>query len=140
MLIKWGKSKGGKNPGQTTCGCWLGGKRLSLVVGSGFDVRGSAFGEFLGVAFGKRLMKYVKDNPLAFKRYERGTGKNLFRPIVTFFPGVTVYQTGEEITHVEIEGAVGFSHMVELAEKALGLTVSLINETATIDTYTLTEA
>jgi hypothetical protein len=136
LTIKWGKSRAKGKEDMTTCACWMYGKRQALVVGSGFDLRGAAFGELLGVAFGKRILKYATDNPLAFNRRDEVTDKTIFTPIVNFFPGVRVHVKNDEITWVQINGEIGFGEMVKFAEK-LGVEVWLVNETGTADTYKL---
>lgn len=102
LEFKWGVSRGRDTYGYNICSLYVGGKKVSSCNGGGYDMKGTAFGDWIEKQFQSELKKL---NP-------------------SDFYGMRVYD-GE----VVLDGACGFSS-IERIVNALGYTIKFDRSTS----------
>jgi len=108
-VFKWTVSKGRDTYGYNICSLWIDGDKVSSCNGGGYDMKGTAFGKWLGEVERENLKKLTAH----YGSFDDGTG----------FYGLSFYnpQTKKreknwtEGCNIHLDGACGFSSMERIA-------------------------
>lgn len=132
--IKWGTSKGRDTYGYTTCNVYNGrDKRRGSCNGGGYDLQGTAFGEYLEKDWTDRLNALALANLDKLPQYEGGVNLNVNKTDKAFYGMTTIFKGGK-FHHVNLDGACGFNCMVRIAE-AMGLRVRKVHSSSKLDIF-----
>lgn len=140
LTITWGTSRGSDTYGYTLCTLRENGAVKAKCNGGGYDMRGTALGNWLAAEYQARLMKIAsRFHGIAWdgERYQNLSAPN--EKIMLY--GGTFYDTPRVkklAPHVELDGGCGFSSMQRIAE-AIGLQVRQTDASKKLDIITVTD-
>lgn len=123
LHFKWTVSRGRDTYGYNICTLLVDGVKVCKCMGGGYDMQGTAFGEWLQNEYQSELIKLNNDN-----------GINELKPVNTYetikgierkytlpgFYGMSLYVKPDNSVNVHLDGGCGFESMKTIAE-AIGI-------------------
>ena len=120
LQFKWTTSRGKDSYGYNICSLWIGRHKVASCNGGGYDMQGTAFGEWIQDNFQDRLKKIDAEKYYGLKFYSKD------------YKSHQTYQTDDKIS---LDGACGFSSMEKIA-KAIGIKIDYITGNKNNTVYT----
>ncbi len=138
LKFKWTVSRGRETYGYNICSLWIDRVKVSSCNGGGYDMKGTAFANWMQAEFQEELLK-IADK--ADKRILIKKGKYEYpKPTTPIFYGMTTYiDFDKKETKICLDGGCGFSCMGKILN-AIGYYLAYIDEDFNNTTYLLTEA
>lgn len=149
LLFKWGTSRGRDSYGWNICSLWVNGVKVSSCKGGGYDMKGTAFAEWIETAFQSELLA-LGSRANAFyrcaadgrfiERFENGAGPAdwIGRDRADQFYGMSAYchrdGTAWQVKRVHLDGACGLES-IRLIFKALGYGLQYVSEAGRNSSY-----
>ncbi len=129
LHFKWTISRGRDTCGYNICTLLVDGDKVASCNGGGYDMQGTAFGEWLNKAFQTELcilfandIKNIESNTNC-RTYTKDNGTVIKIMPGSAFYGATVYQNTKNLSvWITLDGSCGFSSMQRIAE-AIGITL-----------------
>ena len=156
LIFKWTVSKGRNTYGYTICSLWIDGTKVSSCNGGGYDMKGTALGNWIATTFETELLKLrgeyrglsfhdpnynpgekIIENQTIAEREKEGKSLGLER-YQSFYSDSSNIPTGRHVIPL-LNGACGFNEMENILN-SMGYALRYISETKNSTTYLLREA
>lgn len=125
LHFKWTVSRGRETYGYNICTLLVDGDKVASCNGGGYDMQGTAFGEWIQNAYQDRLKKLCYDNgineQMPVRTYTGKNGTTYSSYILKNYYGLTLTNHGG-LDNVTLDGGCGMSSMQKIAE-AIGITL-----------------
>lgn len=129
LHFKWTVSKGRDTYGYNICTLLVDGEVVGRCNGGGYDMQGTAFGEWIQNAYQDKLrqlfaadIKNIETNENC-RTYNTNKGVVIKHMPGSGFYGVTIYwDTMSKTARISLDGACGFNSIQRIAE-AIGITL-----------------
>lgn len=119
LHFKWTVSRGRDTYGYNICTLLVDGEKVSKCMGGGYDMQGTAFGEWLQNAYQTELVKFMNDNGInelpPCNSYETKNG-TIRRYELPGYYGMSLHVGPKGDVKVYLDGACGFSSIQRIAE------------------------
>lgn len=156
LTFKWTVSRGRDTYGYNICSLWVDGNKVSSCNGGGYDMKGTAFGNWVEEAWQDELQAkggmyadtfYEADMKGEFigrfdKPEAHGPTGWIQAPESDRFYGMSAYcafnGTGWKIVKVHLDGACGFESIRKIVQH-LGLDIQYVAETKNTTSYIMAD-
>ena len=153
LVWKWTTSRARETEGWNICTLYADGQRVGKTTGGGYDMKGTAFGQFIEKHYQDRLLKLHRRSSSRWSIHpthnKRLKNFKQSRKAREWKPGKwwrgelyglhAYYQKGQtKPKYISLDGGCGFQSMEKIA-KNIGLTLKYHDEDNKSTTYTLTD-
>jgi hypothetical protein len=125
LHFKWTVSRGRDTYGYNICTLYVDGAKVGKCMGGGYDMQGTAFGEWLQTAFQSELLSKLESKALIVgaRHYDTKEGRLAYFPIDKFYGAeLRELQKADGTTekYICLDGGCGFEAIKWIAE-AIGI-------------------
>lgn len=139
LTFKWTVSQAKNTYGYSICTLFVDNQKVSSCNGGGYDMKGTALGNFLTDRFQERLLKLHRRAGFRYsiRKNKDGDHYRRLKPTKPDYHGhdelygmTAYYPSGQRKAHrISLNGACGFSSMEKIA-KAIGIKLQYKDESA----------